>query len=39
MGNLSLCCLLGFGHLLVAFTPERRAVHDLVAGTQVVYLH
>lgn len=39
MGGLSLYCLLGFGHLLVAFTPERRAVHDLVAGTQVVHLH
>lgn len=39
MSGLSLYCLLGFGHLLVAFTPERRAVHDLVAGTQVVHLH
>lgn len=37
MSGLSLYCLLGFGHLLVAFTPERRAVHDLVAGTQVIH--
>jgi len=39
MSGLSLYCLLGFGHLLVAFTPDRRAVHDLVACTQVVHLH
>lgn len=29
---------LGFGYLLIALTPERRALHDLVAGTQVIHV-
>jgi uncharacterized RDD family membrane protein YckC len=27
---------LGFGYLLIAFTPEKRGIHDYVAGTVVV---
>jgi uncharacterized RDD family membrane protein YckC len=26
-----------FGYLLIAFHPEKRALHDLLAGTKVVY--
>jgi uncharacterized RDD family membrane protein YckC len=29
---------LGVGYLFVAFRPDRRALHDLIAGTRVVYL-
>jgi|694.fasta_scaffold65132_1 uncharacterized RDD family membrane protein YckC len=28
---------LGFGYLLIGLTPERRALHDLLARTQVIY--
>jgi uncharacterized RDD family membrane protein YckC len=27
----------GIGFLLVAFTPKKRALHDLLARTQVVF--
>jgi hypothetical protein len=27
----------GIGYLLVAFRPDRRGLHDLIAGTKVVY--
>jgi uncharacterized RDD family membrane protein YckC len=29
---------LGVGYLFVAFRPDRRALHDLIAGTRVVFL-
>lgn len=27
----------GFGYLLITFRPDKRALHDLLAGTKVVY--
>jgi len=32
---LSLVLTLGIGHLLCVFTPDRRALHDVLAGTAV----
>ena len=29
--------MLGIGYLLVAFRADKKALHDLLAGTQVVY--
>jgi uncharacterized RDD family membrane protein YckC len=31
--------LLGFGFLLIAFSPDRRALHDRIAGTRVERSH
>jgi uncharacterized RDD family membrane protein YckC len=28
---------LGIGYLIVAFRPDKRALHDLLAGTKVIY--
>ena len=28
--------ILGIGFLMIAFTPERKGLHDLIAGTMVV---
>lgn len=30
-------CLCGIGYLMAAFNPEKRALHDFIAGTRVVY--
>lgn len=30
-------CLCGVGYLMAAFNPEKRALHDYIAGTRVVY--
>jgi uncharacterized RDD family membrane protein YckC len=36
-GSLLSSLLLGIGYLFIAFRRDRRALHDLVAGTQVIY--
>jgi uncharacterized RDD family membrane protein YckC len=36
VGYLASFALVGAGFLMIAFTPERRGLHDLLAGTVVV---
>jgi uncharacterized RDD family membrane protein YckC len=38
MGNLFLVLLYGAGLVIAAFDPQKRAAHDLLLGSRVVYL-
>lgn len=36
LGYFASTLLLGIGYLMVAFTPQKRGLHDYIAGTVVV---
>lgn len=36
IGSLVSSCIIGIGYLFILFTPEKQALHDMIASTYVV---